>query len=72
MSIDLPLNTMTVAEKIQLLEAVWDNLCREKGDVRSPDWHRVVLGERTRRLEAGKATLSNWSEAKARLLKVGQ
>ncbi len=33
MSIELPLNTMTVAEKIQLLETVWDNLCHESGDV---------------------------------------
>ena len=72
MSIELPLNTMTVAEKIQLLETVWDNLCHESGDVKSPDWHRAVLDERTRRLETGNATVSPWAEAKARLLKIGQ
>jgi len=72
MSVELSLNTMTVAEKVQLLETVWDNLCRESGDVKSPDWHRAVLEERTLRLETGKVTVSPWSDAKARLLNIGQ
>ena len=72
MSIELPLNTMTVAEKVQLLETIWDSLCHESGDVKSPQWHREVLEERTRRLETGTATVSPWTEAKARLLKIGQ
>jgi Putative addiction module component len=72
MSIQLPLDTMTVAEKVQLLETVWESLCRESGDVRSPAWHREVLDERTRRLQSGQATVSSWSDAKARLLKVPQ
>ena len=72
MPIEVPLNAMTVAEKIQLLEKVWDNLCQESGDVGSPDWHRAVLEERTRRLETGKATISPWAEAKAKFLKIGQ
>ncbi len=38
MSIELPLDTMTVAEKVQLLETVWDSLCRESGDVHSAGW----------------------------------
>ena len=72
MSIELPLHTMTVDEKIQLLETIWDDLCHESGDVKSPDWHRAVLEERTRRLDTGNATVSPWAEAKARLLKIGQ
>jgi hypothetical protein len=47
MSIQLLLDTMTVAEKVQLLETVWESLCRESGDGRSPAWHREVLDERT-------------------------
>ena len=72
MPIDLPLASMTVAEKIQLLEAIWDDLCTKPGDVQSPEWHQAVLAERTRRLESGKVTVSSWDEAKARLLKLGQ
>jgi putative addiction module component (TIGR02574 family) len=69
---NVELDRMTVAEKIQLLERVWDNLCREPGDFTSPEWHEEVLRERKRRLETGEASLSTWAEAKARLMKLGQ
>ena len=72
MTVELPLETMTVAEKIQLLERIWDDLCRESGDVQSPDWHREVLEERQRRLESGEATISGWSDAKTRLRDIGK
>jgi putative addiction module component (TIGR02574 family) len=72
MSTDLPLESLSVAEKVRLLESVWESLCRHSGDVQSPEWHREVLEERKRRLEDGRATVSAWSEAKARLLQVGR
>lgn len=71
MSIEPPLETLSVAEKVRLLESVWDSLCQRTGDVRSPDWHREVLEARTRRMAEGRASVSLWSEAKARLLQVG-
>jgi putative addiction module component (TIGR02574 family) len=70
MSIDLPLETLSVAEKVRLLESVWQSLCSHSGDVQSPEWHREVLEARNRRLEDGRATVSSWGEAKARLLQV--
>jgi hypothetical protein len=69
---NVELERMTLAEKILLLEQVWDNLCRESGDVTSPEWHNEVLQERKRRLETGEATLSTWADAKARLMQLGQ
>ena len=72
MSIELPLETLTVPEKIQLLESLWDSLCSQPDNVRSPEWHREVLEARKQRLEDGLATASPWSEAKARLLNVGR
>jgi len=72
MSIELPLKTMTVGEKIQLLEQVWDDLCRQSGDVRSPDWHAAVLQQRQRQIEAGTMAVSPWSEAKERLQRLGK
>ncbi|MHB0958213.1 MAG: addiction module protein [Pirellulaceae bacterium] len=72
MSIELPLDSMSVAEKLQLMELIWSSLCRHPGDVRSPEWHKAVLAERTRRLENGEATVASWNEAKSRLLKLGQ
>jgi putative addiction module component (TIGR02574 family) len=72
MSIEIPLETLSVSEKIRLLESVWNSLCDKSGDVRSPEWHREVLETRELRLKNGQATVSPWSEAKARLLEVGR
>ena len=72
MSVDFQIDTLSVAEKVQLLETVWTSLCSHSGDVRSPEWHREVLEARKQRLEDGHATVSPWSEAKARLLQVGR
>jgi len=69
---EISIESMSVAEKVCLLERVWESLCRETGDVGSPDWHREVLEERTRRLQSGDATISSWAEAKARLLELGK
>ena len=70
--IDLPLETMSVAEKLEAMEAIWTSLCSSPDDVASPAWHADVLAERKKRLESGEATVSNWAEAKKRLQNLGQ
>jgi Putative addiction module component len=72
MSLKIPLNTMSVGEKVQLLELVWDNLCRQSGDVRSPEWHAVILKERQKQIENGTMAVSSWAEAKERLQRLGK
>ena len=72
MSLELPLNTMSVGEKVQLLEQVWDNLCHQTGDVRSPEWHAAILQERQKQIKDGSMSVSSWSEAKERLRKHGK
>ncbi len=72
MSLELPLNTMSVSEKVQLLEQVWDNLCHQSGDVRSPEWHAAILKERQQQIKDGRMTVSPWSEAKERLQQLGK
>lgn len=72
MSIDIPLDSMSVADKMEALETIWSSLCQKSGDVQSPEWYKGVLAERERRLASGEATVSTSSDAKARLLKLGQ
>lgn len=72
MTINLPLDAMSVAEKLQAMEAIWSSLCTTPYDLESPDWHRDVLAERKQRLESGDATISDWTEAKKRLQDLGQ
>lgn len=70
--IDLPLETMSVAEKLEAMEAIWTSLCSRPNDVSSPAWHEDVLAERKKRLEAGDATVLDWAEAKKRLQDLGR
>jgi hypothetical protein len=59
---------LPVAEKLKLMETLWDSLCAQSaGAVASPDWHGEVLDERLRRLAGGEETVSDWREAKERI-----
>lgn len=72
MPIELPLSTMSVSEKVQLFEQVWDDLCKQSGEIPTPDWHVAILNERQRQIENGTMSVSPWSEAKERLQKLGK
>jgi len=63
---------MSVGEKVQLLEQVWDDFCRQSGEVRSPDWHAAILNERMRQIKNRTMSVSPWTEAKERLQKLGK
>ena len=42
---DIPLSSMSVSEKLQLMEDVWTSLCQNTGDVQSPEWYEEVISE---------------------------
>jgi putative addiction module component (TIGR02574 family) len=64
MSAAVQLGTMTVSEKLDLLEALWDDLSQNPEQVPSPDWHREILEERREDLQAGREQLEDWEKAK--------
>lgn len=66
------LDALTVAEKVRLLEQVWQSLCCQADSIPSPDWHSDVLMERRQRLLDGSATSIPWHEAKAQLQRLAE
>lgn len=58
---------LPVADKLRLMETLWDALCREAERASVPAWHEAVLAERLARLESGREPVSSWSEAKVRI-----
>ena len=64
MSANLPLNEMSLEEKLQAMEALWEDLSREPNHIQSPSWHEDVLKETERRVESGETTFSDWEKAK--------
>lgn len=69
MTVTLPLNDMTVTEKLQLMETLWDDLRRNADSLESPVWHREVLEEREQRIATGEAKFIDWDEAKSDIRK---
>ncbi len=46
MSHSLPLNKMTLEEKLQTMEIVWDDLYKSADRISSADWYHSALLER--------------------------
>jgi hypothetical protein len=61
--VNIQLSKFTLAQKINLRETIWDDLARDEKAIESP------LKDREKALAAGKATVSNWQEAKVRIRK---
>jgi Putative addiction module component len=69
MEITLPLEKMTIAEKLRVMESLWSDLTRDEVQFESPGWHGDVLRERARRVKQGKESFMNWETAKRQLRK---
>jgi len=67
--IDLPLSKLSVAQKLDLMEALWADLTRDEKRLKSPAWHETVLKDREEAFAAGKITVSDWEQAKKRIRK---
>jgi hypothetical protein len=65
----LPLDEMTVAEKLQLMEVLWEDLSKNPADLPSPEWHKEVLDECCRKAESGEEQFIDWEKAKQEILK---
>ena len=69
MSINLPLDSMTLADKLEAMEVLWAEISRKPADLPSPDWHKEVLNERRRLVAEGKLKVLDWDTAIADLRK---
>jgi hypothetical protein len=67
MNVVLPLSEMTTAEKMALIETIWEDIEKNSEEPESPDWHAEVLAERERRIAAGEETFLTWEEAEKQL-----
>ena len=69
MQTTIDLKQMSLPDKLSLMEALWDELCRREEDVPVSDWHKQILDEREQQIKEGKATFGEWEGAKERIRK---
>ena len=67
MSMDLPLEKMTLADKLETMELLWADISKRPSDLPSPAWHRNVLDERRRLVADGKLGFLDWDTTIAEL-----
>lgn len=63
MPFTLPLDEMTLGEKLSAMEALWKDLSSRPDEWEPPAWHKEVLRERVRQIEAGEDHFLSWEEA---------
>ncbi len=61
---NLNVQEMTIAEKLQTMEMLWDDLCRNARDIESPAWHGDILQQREEQLAQGKDSFQDWDQVK--------
>jgi len=61
----IEIKKMSIIERLQVMEALWDSLLYEESDIESPEWHRDILEDRKRKIKKGKAKFISLEELKA-------
>lgn len=64
---DLPVDDLSVVEKLQLMERLWQSLSRNPSEIVSPEWHAGILAGREKVVQEGRSNFVAWEDAKRRL-----
>jgi len=62
-----PIETFTLAEKLLLMERLWEDLSEHPANVEPPEWHGDVVTARLAAAKEGRMEFVDWNAAKERL-----
>ena len=60
------ISKMSVLERLQTMEALWDSLAHEPAGIKSPKWHEEILSDRKEKIESGNANFISLEELKSK------
>jgi putative addiction module component (TIGR02574 family) len=63
------LRALPVAERLSLIEVLWDSIDAETAALPLPQWHRDEIDRRLDALDAGDSTGGPWSEVRERIIR---
>lgn len=55
---------LPLAEKLQIMEAIWEDLRAQAEQVPVPAWHQKLLDERRKAVEEGREEVLDWDSIK--------
>ncbi len=62
----LEVEKMSVSERIQAMEALWNSLVNHNAEIDSPQWHYDVLDQRKKKIDSGEAEFISLDDLAAR------
>ena len=62
----LEVKKMSMKERLQAMEILWDSLIDEECEIESPEWHQDVLKEREKKIKDGKAEFISLEELRSK------
>jgi putative addiction module component (TIGR02574 family) len=54
------INNLNLAEKLLLIEDVWDSIAQSNSDIPMPEWQKRELDRRYKEYQAGTNNLNDW------------
>lgn len=60
----VPIEQMTIEEKLLTMEALWQDLIHRQEVLPVYDWQKQILDERAQLMEEGKTKFIDWEQAK--------
>jgi len=64
MQITIPLEEMSLEDKLRAMEEIWADLANTQENIPSPSWHAEVLRAREQRISEGATRFMDIAEAK--------
>jgi hypothetical protein len=64
MGMSLSVEKMSIEEKFQTMETIWDDLCKKADSISSPPWHEKILNDRENGISNGKDVFVDLNTAK--------
>ncbi|HMM79117.1 MAG TPA: addiction module protein [Pyrinomonadaceae bacterium] len=64
----LVLEELSVGEKVELMEALWEDMLQRSDSLPSLSWHKQILDERRQSVLSGEARYSSLDEVEKRLM----
>lgn len=61
---DFPIENLSLANKLLLMERLWEDMSRSPSSLPVPDWHGEVLAQRQAQVDSGQAEWIDWEVAK--------
>lgn len=58
----IDIENMTIVERLQAIEELWDSLPEHKAQYETPQWQRNVLTERMAKIKSGQAKFLSLDE----------